>query len=60
MFIYFIILLIISNVYNISKEYINLINWIKENNGYISDKVKPIELSKFNRIIKSSEKIKKK
>ena len=59
MFIYFIILLIISNVYNISKEYINLINWIKENNGYISDKVKPIELSKFNRIIKSSEKIKK-
>ena len=51
-------LIITSNsISNTSKEYLNLINWIEENNGYISKKVKPIETSKYNRIIKSSEKI---
>ena len=44
---------------NISQEYINLIDWIRKNNGYISPKVKPIEESKFNRMIKSSEEIQK-
>ena len=48
-------LIITSNsLSNISKEYLNLIKWIEENDGYISKKVKPIEISKSNRIIKSS------
>ena len=52
-------ILIISNSLSIiSKEYKNLINWIRENNGYISTKVMPIETNKNNRIIKSTEKIK--
>ena len=59
MLLYFIILIILEYIQNISKEYINLINWIKANGGYVSEKVKPIELSKSNRIIISSEKIKK-
>ena len=53
-------LIITSNsISNTSKEYLNLINWIEENNGYISKKVKPIEISKSNRMMKSSEKIEK-
>ena len=59
-FLLFILLIIITNSFSkISEEYTNLINWIEKNNGYISKKVKPIEESKYNRIIKSSEKIKK-
>ena len=53
-------LIITSNSFeNISKEFLNLINWIEENDGYISKKVKPIETSKSNRIMKSSENIDK-
>ena len=56
----YIFLIIFSSIFsNISKEYINLINWIENNKGYISKKVKPIEISKYNRIMKSTEKIKK-
>ena len=37
-----------------SEKYNNLISWIKENNGYVSKKVYPLELSLDNRIMKSN------
>ena len=52
-------LLISNSCPNISKDYLNLIKWIENNNGYISKKVEPVEESIYNRIIKSSEKIEK-
>ena len=42
-----------------SEKYNNLISWIKKNDGYISQKVYPIELSLDNRIMKSNSEIKK-
>lgn len=42
-----------------SKEYINLINFIKNNDGYVNPKLFPNELSKTNRYITSKEKINK-
>jgi len=58
MLLIFLYLIITSNcLLNISKEYLNLIKWIEKNDGYISKKVTPVETSKYNRIIKSSEKI---
>ena len=42
-----------------SEKYNNLISWIKENNGYVSKKVYPLELSLDNRIMKSNSEIKR-
>ena len=42
-----------------SKEYINLINFIKNNDGYVNPKLFPNELSKINRFITSKVKINK-
>ena len=42
-----------------SEKYNNLISWIKKNDGYITQKVFPIELSLDNRIMKSNSEIKK-
>ena len=39
---------------SLSDNYINLINWISNNSGFISEKVAPIEISPYNRIMKSS------
>ena len=58
-------ILLILNIYlnlifqikSISNEYINLISWIKKNNGFVSDKVIPDESSLYNRRIISKEKI---
>ena len=40
-----------------SKEYIDLVNWINENKGYVSPKLYPIEEDKSNRYIITKEKI---
>ena len=42
-----------------SKEYINLVNFVVENNGYINPKLIPNESSDINRYIIAKEKIKK-
>ena len=42
-----------------SKDYLNLLNFIKSNGGYVSPKLIPNEISKTNRFIISKEKIKK-
>ena len=42
-----------------SKEYINLINFIKNNDGYVNPKLFPNELSKTNRYISTRDKINK-
>ncbi len=40
-----------------SKEYLELVNWITKNGGYISPKLYPIENDKSNRYIIAKEKI---
>ena len=42
-----------------SKEYTNLINYIKSNGGYVNPKLYPNEISNLNRYIITKEKIKK-
>ena len=44
---------------NLSKQYINLINYIESNGGYVNPKLIPNEISKSNRYIITKEKIKK-
>ena len=51
------IILITSLTQKISKEYLNLVSWIKNNGGYISDKLIPVETNNQNRYIKSTQKI---
>ena len=51
------IIFITSLTQKISKEYLNLISWIKNNNGYISNKLIPVEINKQNRYIESSQPI---
>jgi len=43
----------------ISKEYINLVNFVRNNKGYINPKLIPNETSNINRYIITKEKIKK-
>ena len=45
------------NEENFSKEYINLLNFIKNNGGYVNHKLIPNETSKMNRYIITKEKI---
>ena len=42
-----------------SQEYLNLINFVNSNNGYINPKLIPNEISNANRYIIAKEKIKK-
>ena len=44
---------------NYSKEYLNLINFVKSNNGYINQKLIPNETSNINRYIMAKDKIEK-
>ena len=57
--ILYIYLNLIFQIKSISTEYINLISWIKNNEGFVSDKVIPEESSKYNRRIIAKEKISK-
>ena len=41
---------------NVSKEYIDLINWVKSNGGKISDKITINEKDKNNRYLYAKEK----
>ena len=54
----------VSNIFSFkeemySKEYTNLINYIKSNGGYVNPKLFPNEISNSNRYIITKEKIKK-
>ena len=57
---FFLLLFLIYKTYDLntpSKEYLNLVNWIIENGGYISPKLYPVENDKSNRYIITKEKI---
>ena len=65
LYIFYIILLLNISKFsplreeNYSKEYSNLLFFIKNNGGYINHKLIPSELSKFNRFVLAKEKINK-
>ena len=56
--IYFNLITIILSILS-SDKYHNLISWIEKNGGFVSTKVKPLELSSYNRIMKSTTEISK-
>ena len=57
--ILFFYLNLIQLIISISPEYNNLISWIRNNGGFISDKITPDESSEFNRIMLSNKTISK-
>ena len=57
--ILFFYLNLIQVIISISPEYNNLISWIRNNGGFISDKITPDESSEFNRIMLSNKTISK-
>lgn len=57
--ILFFYLNLIQVIISISPEYNNLISWIRNNGGFISDKITPDESSEFNRIMLSNKTITK-
>lgn len=57
--ILFFCLNLIQIIISISPEYNNLISWIRNNGGFISDKITPDESSEFNRIMLSNKTISK-
>ena len=57
--ILFFYLNLIQVIISISPEYHNLISWIRNNGGFISDKITPDESSEFNRIMLSNKTISK-
>jgi hypothetical protein len=57
--ILFFYLNLIQVIISISPEYNNLISWIRNNGGFISDKITPDESSEFNRIMLSNNTISK-
>ena len=57
--ILFFYLNLIQVIISISPEYNNLISWIRNNGGFISDKITPDESSEFNRIMLSNKTLSK-
>lgn len=57
--ILFFYLNLIQVIISISPKYNNLISWIRNNGGFISDKITPDESSEFNRIMLSNKTISK-